>query len=96
MQLFMIKVFRHKGLKAFYETSNKAGIQPQHAPKLKRQLVRLNLAKDASYMNMPGWGLHPLKGELIEHYSVSINGNWRLTFKFEGEDAVLVDYQDCH
>jgi len=47
-------------------------------------------------MNVPGWGLHPLTAELAGHYAVSVNGNWRLTFTFEGEDAVLVDYQDYH
>jgi proteic killer suppression protein len=92
----MIKTFRHKGLKAFFETSSKAGIQPHHASKLKRQLVRLNVAKDPSYMNIPGWDLHPLTKDLTGHYSVSVNGNWRMTFTFEGEDAVLVDYQDYH
>jgi len=92
----MIKTFRHKGLKVFFETGSKAGIQPSHASKLERQLIRLNVAKDPSYMNMPGWGFHPLAGSLAGHCSVSINGNWRLTFAFEGEDAVLVDYQDDH
>jgi proteic killer suppression protein len=92
----MIKTFRHKGLKAFFETGSKAGIQPHHAAKLQRQLVRLNLAKDSSYMKLPGWNLHPLVGKLAGHYSVSVNGNWRLTFAFDGEDAVLVDYQDYH
>jgi len=92
----MIKTFRHKGLKAFYETSSKAGIQPHHASKLKRQLVRLNVAKEANYMNMPGWDLHPLTKDLAGHYSVSVNGNWRMTFTFEDEDALLVDYQDYH
>jgi proteic killer suppression protein len=90
----MIKSFRHNGLKAFYDTGSKAGIQPHHASKLKRQLIRLNVAKDASYMNMPGGDLHPLTKDLIDHYSVSVNGNWRLTFKCEDEDAVLVDHQD--
>jgi proteic killer suppression protein len=47
-------------------------------------------------MDSPGWGLHPLKGALVGHYSVSISGNWRLTFKFEDGDAILVDYQDYH
>jgi len=47
-------------------------------------------------MNIPGWGLHPLSGSLAGHYSVTVNGNWRMTFTFEGEDAVLVDYQDYH
>ncbi len=47
-------------------------------------------------MNIPDWGLHPLKDKLKDHYSISVNGNWRMTFKFEGEDVVLVDYQDYH
>ena len=47
-------------------------------------------------MNLPGWHLHPLSGELAGHYSIRVNGNWRMTFRFEGEDAVLVDYQDYH
>jgi proteic killer suppression protein len=83
-------------LKSFYDTGSEAGIQLHHASKLKRQLIRLNVAKDASYMNMPGWDLHRLTKDLIDHYSVSVNGNWRLTFKFECENAVIVDYQDYH
>lgn len=92
----MIKTFRHKGLKAFFETGSKAGIQPHHAARLERQLLRLNVAKDPSYMNMPGWNLHPLSGELAGHFSVWVSGNWRMTFMFDGTDAVLVDYQDYH
>lgn len=92
----MIKTFRHKGLKAFFETGNKSGIQPHHAARLERQLLRLNVAKDPGYMNLPGWGLHQLTANLAGHYSVIVNGNWRLTFTFEGTDTVLVDYQDYH
>ncbi|MCK6406012.1 MAG: type II toxin-antitoxin system RelE/ParE family toxin [Rhodocyclaceae bacterium] len=92
----MIKTFQHKGLKAFFETGNKTGIQPHHAAKLRRQLARLDVAKTADDMKLPGWGLHSLTGNLAGHYSVTVNGNWRLTFMFEGEDAVLVDYQDYH
>lgn len=92
----MIKTFRHKGLEAFFKTGSKVGIQPRHTARLGRQLVRLNVAKDPSYMNMPGWDFHPLAGKLAGHYSVSVNGNWRMTFKFDGVDAVLVDYQDYH
>ncbi|WP_415257603.1 type II toxin-antitoxin system RelE/ParE family toxin [Thauera phenylacetica] len=92
----MIKSFEHKGLQAFFETGSKAGIQPHHAPKLARQLARLNAAKVPEDMNLPGWRLHPLVGSLTGHYSVSVNGNWRLTFRFDGGDAVLVDYQDYH
>jgi proteic killer suppression protein len=92
----MIKSFRHKGLQKFFETGNKSGIQSTHAPKLSRQLARLNVSKNHQDMNVPGWELHSLKGKLINHYSISVSGNWRMTFKFEGEDAVLVDYQDYH
>ena len=92
----MIKTFRHKGLRAFFETGSKAGIQSHHASRLGRQLVRLDLAKTADDMNVPGWRLHPLGGNLAGHYAITVDGNWRLTFKFEGEDVVLVNYQDYH
>ena len=92
----MIKTFKHKGLKDFFESGNKAGIRPNHASKLSRQLLRLDIAKNPADMNLPGWKLHPLVGELVGHYSVAVNGNWRMTFMFDGEDAILVDYQDYH
>ena len=92
----MIKTFRHKGLQASFDTGSKSGIQPSHAPRLARQLARLDLVKNASAMNLPGWKLHPLSGKLAGHYAVTVSGNWRVTFTFEGEDAVLVDYQDYH
>lgn len=92
----MIKSFRHKGLKQFAETGSKAGIQPKHAPRLTRLLTALDVAVRPEDMNAPGYDLHPLKGKLAGHWSVSVSGNWRLTFLFEGEDAVLVDYQDYH
>lgn len=96
IQFAMIKTFRHKGLESFFKTGSKAGIQPAHATKLQKQLLRLNVAKGPSYMSLPGWDFHPLTANLVGHYSVSVNGNWRMTFAFEGEDAVLVDYQDYH
>jgi proteic killer suppression protein len=92
----MIKSFRHKGLELFFETGKKSGISPDHASKLGRQLARLNFIKSPEDMNLPGWGLHPLDKDLAGHYAVSVNGNWRLIFSFEGEDAVLVDYRDYH
>ena len=92
----MIKSFRHKGIEDFFLTESKAGIQPRHAQKLKIQLFVLNNAKSAKDMNAPGWNLHSLRGNLSGHWSVTVNGNWRLTFAFEGEDAILVDYQDYH
>ncbi len=92
----MIKTFRHKGLQSFFMTGSKAGIQPSHAARLGRQLARLDLAQTATDMNVPGWGLHLLTGDLAGHYSVTVNGNWRMTFVFDDGDAVLVDYQDYH
>lgn len=68
-----------------------------HAVKLRIQLTALNAAKRPDDMSAPGWELHPLKGaDLKGHWAISVNGNWRLTFRFEGEDAILVDYQDYH
>ena len=92
----MIKSFRHKGIKQFFETGNQSGIVTTHASKLRRQLAHLNFASEALHMKIPGWDLHPLSGNLKDHWWVSVNGNWRLTFTFENKDAVLVDYQDCH
>jgi proteic killer suppression protein len=92
----MIQSFRHAGLKNFFLTGSKAGIQPAHAEKLRRQLTLLHTAKEASRMNVPGWDLHSLKGALADHWSVKVNANWRMTFKFENENAILVDYQDYH
>lgn len=92
----MIKSFRHRGLERFFTTGSKAGIQPVHAKKLAVQLGFLDVAVDPGYMNIPGWDLHPLKGDLAGHWSVKVNGNWRLTFTFIGKDAEIVDYQDYH
>lgn len=92
----MIKTFRHKGLRAFFEQGTVAGIQPVHAPRLAAMLRRLNETTNSQGMNLPGWNLHPLKGELKGHFSVQVSGNWRMTFMFDDGDAVLVDYQDYH
>ena len=67
----MIKSFRHKDLQSFFQTGSKAGIQPQHAAKL----ARLDLAKTAADVNLPGWGLHALAGNLAGHFSIKVNGN---------------------
>ena len=92
----MIKTFRHKGLKAFFEQGTVAGIQPAHAPRLSAMLRRLGVTAGPQGMNVPGWNLHPLKGDLKGHFSVQVSGNWRMTFIFDDGDAVLVDYQDYH
>jgi proteic killer suppression protein len=90
----MIKSFRHAGIERFFLRGTKAGIQAAHADKLRRQLGRLDDATQPADMDIPGWRLHRLSGRMKDHWSVWVNGNWRLTFKFDGQDAVLVDYQD--
>jgi proteic killer suppression protein len=83
-------------MEKFFRTGSKAGILPQHAAKLSEQLTVLNIATRPEQMNIPGWQWHSLTADLAGHWSVSVNGSWRLTFTFEGEDAILVDYQDYH
>jgi toxin HigB-1 len=93
----MIKTYRHKGVEQFYKTGSKAGIQPRHAERLHEQLFMLDNAKRAEDMGVvAGWKLHRLSGDFRGHWAVRVSGNWRLTFAFEGEDAILVDYQDYH
>jgi len=92
----MIRSFRHKGLERFFFEGTKAGIQASHAPKLRLLLGRLDTSVGPRDMNLPGWRLHRLKGSMAGAWAVSVSGNWRLTFTFVGEDAVLVDYVDYH
>ena len=92
----MIKSFRHKGLQRFFETGSKAGIQAAHAPKLRLQLGALDQADKPQDLSAPSWALHPLRGELSGHWAITVSGNWRLIFAFEGQNAVLVDYRDYH
>ena len=92
----MIKSFVHKGLQEFFETGTKKGIQAEHSAKLGRMLDRLDASICAQDMDLPGYRLHQLKGNMQDLWSVTVNGNWRITFYFEGQDAYLVDYQDYH
>lgn len=92
----MIKSFRHKGLQRFFETGNKSGIQAAHAAKLRLLTAALDQAIKAEDLSAPAWALHPLKGDLKGHWALTVNGNWRVVFTFEGTDAVLVDYRDYH
>ena len=92
----MIKSFRHKGLEVLFRTGKKAGIHPAYAKRLRLQLAKLDSAKSANDMKLPGWYLHQLKGSLRRHWAVWVDKNWRLTFTFEKGDAILVDYQDYH
>ena len=92
----MIKSFRHKGLERYFLSGSKSGIQPVHAKRLRLQLAKLDSAKTADDMDLPGWKLHAMKGDLKDHWAVWVDQNWRMTFTFDGEDAVLVDYQNYH
>jgi len=92
----MIKTFRHKGLQRFFETGSKAGIQAAHSARLRLQLAALDQAVKPEDLSAPAWGLHPLKGDLKGHWAITVNGNWRMVFLFDGSDAVLVDYLDYH
>lgn len=92
----MIKSFNHKGLENFYETGSLKGIQAQHAQKLSRILLVLKRAKYIEDLNMPGFRLHKLKGEMDELWSITVQANWRITFKFEEQDVYIVDYLDYH
>ena len=83
----MIKSFNNKGLEIFYNTGSKKGIQPKHAGKLARILDRLDSSITPQDMNLPGYRLHPLKGDSRDVWSVSVDENWRLTFYFEGVES---------
>ena len=92
----VIRSFRHKGLEAFFRRGTKAGIQPRHASKLRLQLTALDAATKPSDLAAPGWRLHSLSGELRGFHSITVNGNWRVIFRFVGQDVELVDYLDYH
>ena len=92
----MIDSFRHRGLRKFYSTGSKAGIRPEHADRLRLILGRLSAATDSRDMDLPGLRLHPLKGALKGRWSVTVSGNWRVTFAFAGKSAIQVDYEDYH
>jgi len=92
----VITSFRHRGLERFFLSGSKAGVRPEHAERLRLVLGRLAAAVTGQDMDLPGLRLHPLKGRLKGRWSVTISGNWRVTFSFSGKDAVQVDYEDYH
>ena len=92
----MIRSFKHKGLNQFFITGSKKGIQPAHAEKIARILDRLDASITPADMNLPGYRLHELKGQDAGTWSVTVNENWRITFQFAGQDAIVVDYRDYH
>lgn len=92
----MIKSFRHKGLRLFFETGKKSGIQAHHADRLRIFLTALEHATRPEDLSAPGWRLHALSGKERGFWSLTVNGNWRLIFCFDGTDVELVNYLDYH
>lgn len=92
----MIKSFKHKGLQAFFESGSLSGIQAQHRQKLRMQLVALDTAAVIEDLDLPGFRLHSLKGNMKGLWSIEVNKNWRLTFEFKSGDVYIVNYEDYH
>ena len=92
----MISSIKHKGLRQFYETGSKKGIRAEQAPRLRLMLAALESSQTIDDMDIPGYRLHPLKGKMKNRWSVSVSGNWRLTFEFRDGNAYLLDYEDYH
>ena len=92
----MIKTFNHKGLKVFFETGSVAGIQAIHAQRIRLILALLEQSVDVQDMTAPALRLHELKGREKGIWSVTVQANWRITFRFENGDAYIVNYQDYH
>jgi proteic killer suppression protein len=92
----VIQSFRHKGLNRLFDDDDTRGVLPEHRVKLRDILVRLDAARSVSDMNLPGFKLHPLKGQLKGYWAVTVRANWRVTFRFEGQNVFDVDYTDYH
>ncbi|AKH63492.1 MULTISPECIES: type II toxin-antitoxin system RelE/ParE family toxin [Photorhabdus] len=92
----MIKSFRHKGLRQFFEKGVSVGINPQHVNKLRQRLAVINDAEDVGEINFPGYNLHPLTGDRRGQWAITVSGNWRITFEFIDGDAYIVNYEDYH
>ena len=92
----MIKSFTHKGLERYFETGSTRGIQPRHSRKLRMQLAALDTAKNIEDIDVPGYRLHPLKGNRKGLWSIAVSANWRITFEFADGNVYIVDYEDYH
>lgn len=92
----MIKSFKHKGLERFYKIGSLAGIQANHKQKLRMRLIAMDTANDIEDMNVPGFRLHPLKGDKAGLWAIDVSRNWRITFKFQDGNVYAVDYEDYH
>ena len=92
----MIKSIRHKGLRKFYDSGSKSGINASHAKRLRLQLAALDTAIEIKDLDIPGFRLHELSGKQKGRWSITVNGNWRLTFEFQENHVYLLDYEDYH
>jgi len=92
----MIRSIRHKGLKRLYKNDDRRGVIAEHLVKLRDILARLDAARTIADMDMPGFQLHPLRGELKGFWAVTVRANWRVIFRFADPDAFDVDYVDYH
>ena len=92
----MIQRFRHKGLKRLFENGVTKGVRPDHVEKIENVVAVLDRARQPEDMNLPGFGLHPLKGDLKGFWSVTVRANWRVIFRFQEGDAYDVDLVDYH
>lgn len=92
----MIRSIRHKGLKRLHEEDDARGVSSDHAEKLRDILARLDAASDVSDLNLPGFRLHPLKGELSGFWALTVRAKWRVIFRFNGREVFDVDYVDYH
>jgi proteic killer suppression protein len=92
----MIKSFKHKGLEKFYLKGSSAGVQAKHSKKLRFQLAALDSAQDIDDLELPGYRLHPLKGQREGIWSITVSANWRLTFEFTDGNVYILDYEDYH
>ncbi|MDR0625734.1 MAG: type II toxin-antitoxin system RelE/ParE family toxin [Bifidobacteriaceae bacterium] len=92
----MIKSFRHKGLRELFEDGSVVGVRPDHARRLRMQLAALDSARVIGDIDIPGFRLHPLKGRRPQRWSVTVSGNWRMTFEFHDGNAYVLDYEDYH
>lgn len=92
----MIVSYQHKGLELYATKGDRSKLQQQHVPRIKTILTRLDAAKTPQMMNQPGYNFHQLTGDLKGFYAVKVSGNWRIIFRFDGENAYDVDYVDYH
>ena len=92
----MIKHFQHKGLERFFRRGETKGIKAQHQQRIQRILDLLDDASEPQELAIPGMFLHPLKGERKGQWAMTVSGNWRITFAFDGEDVIVVNLEDYH